>query len=878
MAINEYETPEERRKRLAEEAANKGFLDYAGEYAGKRFDSAMNRVSEVGDMFTDPGAAMRKRFGIEEEQQQEAAKTTPVKQTIITDPDTGEQTMKVEGRVEDLSAANPNTPTVTAPAVPGVMPTAQTAPAAPAANPAATGAVAQTQDPAEIERRAAAMRAMATQGQAAAPAAPSPAVAPTPVAPTAMAQAAPAAPAAPIDPNAPVPNIGQPPTPGQGVQVAGATQMPPAAPAQNVAATSGASLAQQGQAAQAAQAAPVKSEGEKYAEQINAGGPGLYSLLSDGAGAPRMVKWAAVDKVKDSVDQERIRAKAEETANKITDPNEAIKVFNEFKRSKSEDGSYLRAYLLKRFGFDAAADDEMSKLGWGAKYEHTILDDGTEAMIKYSTKGEPLSGIDANSNKLTTKQLIAAGAMKGAQTALSVGYDRDGNVISHRALPNGRGFIWKNETTGETLKTAPEGYHQGKNQQEVMAIQAFKSSIANDEAANRRAKAKGEGEQFTAEQIQQRANTARAQIMGLSTTTYGAGREVEPAAAPGAAASGAAPTVASAFTDPSIKVISAKRTPDKQAALYQQSVDNGTPGRLPNGNPVAKPGTSAHEGANAIDVDSKSLTRAGRAELAQKGYFQPLPNDPNHWELLPGRTAPAIATQNVGAPDARGTKVAMAQQIANYEIAPSKDPVVMAEVRRIAPDYSEGKFKAANTVRNDYAKVSPSSAGGQLQAVNRAIPHLEQYRQAVAALNNGDMPKVNAILQLYDKNVGDDRVAAAKAIQGLVSTEVQKAVAGGLGGVEERKDLKDQMSTTMNEKQLNRVINEYQGLMAEQARGLKQNWTSHNLPAAEFDQKLVPAARDVINRPHGAEAAAPQSPADKARAEIARRKKQQGQP
>jgi hypothetical protein len=43
---------------------------------------------------------------------------TPVKQTITTDPRTGQQTMKIEGSVEDLSANNALTPTVSTPVSP----------------------------------------------------------------------------------------------------------------------------------------------------------------------------------------------------------------------------------------------------------------------------------------------------------------------------------------------------------------------------------------------------------------------------------------------------------------------------------------------------------------------------------------------------------------------------------------------------------------------------------------------------------------------------------------------------------------------------------------------------------------------------------------
>jgi hypothetical protein len=192
-----------------------------------------------------------------------------------------------------------------------------------------------------------------------------------------------------------------------------------------------------------------------------------------------------------------------------------------------------------------------------------------------------------------------------------------------------------------------------------------------------------------------------------------------------------------------------------------------------------------------------------------------------------------------------------AEAIANYKKAPPSSTSggqasVMADVLKINPDYDQGKFKAAQTTRNDFATTKPNTGGGQLQAVNRAIPHLDQYEQAVRDLNNNQMPLVNKYLQQFQINVGDDKVAAARAIQGLVSDEVGKAVRGGLGGVEERKDLRDQMATTLNPQQLASVIKAYQGLMIEQATGLKRTWTSNGLPAREFDEKLVPRAQEIM--------------------------------
>jgi len=108
------------------------------------------------------------------------------------------------------------------------------------------------------------------------------------------------------------------------------------------------------------------------------------------------------------------------------------------------------------------------------------------------------------------------------------------------------------------------------------------------------------------------------------------------------------------FKDPSIKIVSAQRTPEKGKDLYETSVKNGTPGIQPNGLPVAKPGTSPHETkppGDVLDLDSKKLTQTGRLELAQKGYYQPYGIDSPHWEkiatkstaIAPATTQPTLA-------------------------------------------------------------------------------------------------------------------------------------------------------------------------------------------------------------------------------------------
>ena len=111
-----------------------------------------------------------------------------------------------------------------------------------------------------------------------------------------------------------------------------------------------------------------------------------------------------------------------------------------------------------------------------------------------------------------------------------------------------------------------------------------------------------------------------------------------------------------AFNDPSIKVTSAQRTAQKQQELWDTSVKNGTPGVQPNGTPVAKPGTSPHETqppGTVLDIDPKTLTTAGRTELAQKGYYQPYGKDSPHWAKIPPVQTTTSTISAAGAPQLR---------------------------------------------------------------------------------------------------------------------------------------------------------------------------------------------------------------------------------
>lgn len=86
------------------------------------------------------------------------------------------------------------------------------------------------------------------------------------------------------------------------------------------------------------------------------------------------------------------------------------------------------------------------------------------------------------------------------------------------------------------------------------------------------------------------------------------------------------------LTGNKLKINSAKRDPDDQVRLYQETIEAGRPGIGPNGMPVGRPGTSSHEKGQAVDIQNYNDPAAISA-LNRQGLQQVVPKDPVHFQL-----------------------------------------------------------------------------------------------------------------------------------------------------------------------------------------------------------------------------------------------------
>ena len=600
---------------------NPSFMDTAGQYLSNRFDQAKANLTQAGNTLMNPQQAIQQRMAGEQQQaqQEEQANTEVQTQTTKQYADgSKEHIVKTQEPAGQPAQAQQG-------------PMGPVAPNTPEAKQQAdqfAQAMAQYQKPQAAPAPAARSMPQPQQQQL----------------PTGAM---------------PQPNYSL--ASGQGQPGIRMPQGPVSPQAGQVAAAPGASLAQMGAQAQATPYTPTAerevAQPAPWVQAANDAGSDLSKLLDVAAKHPES-RDMILEKTKLAIQS---KTKEDEAKKLFADAEKGdLKSWNRIQQMMKPEsgkakeevtvGDYVKAYMYNRLGLTALSQDIQNKIiGKETKFGQVTVN-GSNWQVETDPAGNIIRAKDedgtiateATLNKLranATKAGTHAYGFTGESATIPQGqpdagqeYRQRTNAISG-AVEN---IITTGPNAGNTYKGPPGAAKSVGTSYSKALNQAFidfqsKPSIEMAKKMMEIAGQVDDGSGSTINAVNNRIRQMTPDIFGQITS--------------GQAGTPPAPTgVGGGFTDPSIKVISGNRTADAQQQLWDASVAAGTPGRLPNGNPVAKPGTSKHETGNAIDVDSKSLTPAGRRELAEKGYYQPLANDPNHWELLPGKTSTATSS------------------------------------------------------------------------------------------------------------------------------------------------------------------------------------------------------------------------------------------
>ena len=129
--------------------------------------------------------------------------------------------------------------------------------------------------------------------------------------------------------------------------------------------------------------------------------------------------------------------------------------------------------------------------------------------------------------------------------------------------------------------------------------------------------------------------------------------------------------------------------------------------------------------------------------------------------------------------------------------------------------------------------------GDTIRAINNVVGHVEDFKQAVTALNNGDERTVNAFANRMGIELGDDPIAAFNAVKTVVADEMAKSIVPGVGSTKDRKDFQDSLSAASSPGQLFKVLEAYQSLYGRQLTDLHRQYTASGAGSEDHWKQLV---------------------------------------
>ena len=173
--------------------------------------------------------------------------------------------------------------------------------------------------------------------------------------------------------------------------------------------------------------------------------------------------------------------------------------------------------------------------------------------------------------------------------------------------------------------------------------------------------------------------------------------------------------------------------------------------------------------------------------------------------------------------------------INNISLRKNEREQMLKDVLAKHPDYDQ--YKGASRA----ATLRAFSVGKEAQAVrsfNVVDSHLQTFQKAFDALDNGNIPLANKLMNGWAKETGQPAPAGADAIKRVVADEIVKAVTGAAGALGDRESADKSLSTADSPKAMKTVVSDYRELIAGQMDGLEHQY-ERGTGNKDFKQKFI---------------------------------------
>lgn len=163
---------------------------------------------------------------------------------------------------------------------------------------------------------------------------------------------------------------------------------------------------------------------------------------------------------------------------------------------------------------------------------------------------------------------------------------------------------------------------------------------------------------------------------------------------------------------------------------------------------------------------------------------------------------------------------------------------IMARVYQINPNYDSKTYKGESAALTNFL-------GGQnanlVRSMSVTMDHLDTLGQAMHALDNGNLPRVNRLWQGIARETGQPAPTNFLAARPIVAAEIAKAVVGNRAAESDRDNIAASASVASSPAQLIGYVREMQQLMGGQVSGLHRQY-AQTTGKDDFNRFLSPAA------------------------------------
>lgn len=170
---------------------------------------------------------------------------------------------------------------------------------------------------------------------------------------------------------------------------------------------------------------------------------------------------------------------------------------------------------------------------------------------------------------------------------------------------------------------------------------------------------------------------------------------------------------------------------------------------------------------------------------------------------------------------------------------------VLAAAQRYDPTFDMSKFP----VRQAMAKsVTSGNYATGVNAANTAIGHLNTLKEVAANLNNGQFPTVNAALNFWKQQTGEDAPTNFGVVVNGLASELGKLYKGtGAASLEEVNAWRDGMSPNMSPKQFEGMINTALDMMSSRLATINEQYVNTMGGQLPF-RMLTPQSVAILKR------------------------------